>query len=112
MDCFLKNVIVITNRVIIRAEVFNMSTLRFYIRHQKNFLQDKMILVFKSDEAKQYFQHALKGSTFEQVTSEEAENAARIGIHGNTIPYGYTIKLTKEEMNQRSEERRVGIERG
>jgi len=79
-----------------------MSTLQFYIRHQNDFLQKKMILVFKNDEIRDYFQHALKGSTFEQITSEEAENAVRIGIHGNTIPYGYTLKLTKEEMNQLS----------
>jgi|SRR5690625_557917 len=79
-----------------------MSTLKFYIRHQTKFLQDKFILVFKSDEARDYFQEVLQGSRFEEITSQEAENAARIGIHGNTIPYGYTYKLTKEEMNQLS----------
>lgn len=79
-----------------------MSKLKFYIRHQTNFLQDKFILVFKSNEARDYFKNALKGSRFEEVTSEVAENAARIGIHGNTIPYGYTLKLTKEEMNELS----------
>lgn len=79
-----------------------MSKLKFYIRHQTNLLQDKFILVFKSDEARDYFRNALKGSYFEEVTSEVAENAARIGIHGNTIPYGYTLKLTKEEMNELS----------
>jgi len=82
--------------------VFFMENLQFYIRHQTNFLQEKMILVFKSKEARDYFQHALKGSTFEKISSEEAENAVRIGIHGKTIPYGYTVKLTKEEMNQLS----------
>ena|SRR5690625_5943111 len=79
-----------------------MSQLKFYIRHQTNFLQDKFILVFKSDEARDYFQNAIKGSHFEEVTSEEAENAARIGIHGKTLPYGYTLKLTKEEMSELS----------
>src|SRR5690625_1904230 len=79
-----------------------MSRLQFYIHHQQKFLQEKMILVFKSDETREYFKQMLKGSTFEEVTSEEAKNAARIGIHGNTIPYGYTLKLTKEEMNQLS----------
>jgi len=79
-----------------------MSKLRFYIRHQTNFLQDKFILVFKSDEARDFFKKTLKGSHFEEVTSEEAENAARIGIHGKMIPYGYTLKLTKEEMNELS----------
>lgn len=79
-----------------------MSTLQFYIRHQKHFLQDKFILVFKSDQTRDYFQSAIKESQFEEVTSEVAENAARIGIHGKTVPYGYTAKLTEEEMNQLS----------
>lgn len=79
-----------------------MSELQFFIRHQTNFLQDKFILVFKSEEAKDFFQQALKGSHFEKVTSEVAEHAARIGINGNIIPYGYTKKLTEEEMNQLS----------
>ncbi|MEI3607679.1 hypothetical protein SPD48_18505 [Pseudogracilibacillus sp. SE30717A] len=79
-----------------------MAELKFYIRHQTNFLQDKFILVFKSDEAREYFQNALKGSRFEKVTSEFAENAARIGIHGKIVPYGYTLKLTKEEMSKLS----------
>src|SRR5699024_11234236 len=76
----------------------------FYIRHQKHFLQEKFILVFKSDQARDYFQNALPGSHFEKVSSEVAENAARMGIKGKTIPYGYTFKLTKEEMNQLSTE--------
>lgn len=79
-----------------------MTTLQFYIRHQTDFLQKKFILVFKSEEAKEYFQQALKGSHFEEVTSKVAEYAARIGIHGKTVPYGYTVKLTKEEMNELS----------
>lgn len=79
-----------------------MSELQFYIRHQANFLQDKFILVFKSDEARDFFQNAIKGSRFEKVTSEFAENAARIGIQGKTIPYGYTLKLTDEEINELS----------
>lgn len=79
-----------------------MTQLQFYIRHQTDFLQDKMILVFKSNEARDFFQTALKGSYFEDVTSESAEHAARIGIKGKVIPYGYTIKLTKEEKNRLS----------
>jgi len=79
-----------------------MANLQFYIRHQTDFLQDKMILVFKSNQARDFFKKALKGSTFEEITSDEAENAARIGIHGRTIPYGYTVKLTDEEINQLS----------
>ncbi|WP_164218815.1 hypothetical protein [Virgibacillus sp. YIM 98842] len=79
-----------------------MSELQFYIRHQPNFLQDKFILVFKSDEARDYFKNAIKGSYFEKITSESAEHAARIGINGKTIPYGYTLRLTKEEMSRLS----------
>lgn len=79
-----------------------MSELQFFIRHQPNFIQDKFILVFKSDEAREYFKQAIKGSRFEEISSDVAEQAARIGIHGNTIPYGYTLKLTDEEMNQLS----------
>jgi len=79
-----------------------LSVLQFFIRHQTSFLQEKLILVFKSDQARDYFQNALPNSHFEKVSSEVAENAARIGIKGKTIPYGYTFKLTKEEMNQLS----------
>jgi hypothetical protein len=79
-----------------------MSKLQFFIRHQPNFLQDKFILVFKSDEARDFFKNAIKGSYFEEVTSESAKHTARIGINGKTIPYGYTLKLTKEEMTRLS----------
>lgn len=79
-----------------------MSDLQFFIRHQPDFIRDKFILVFKSDEAREYFKKAIKGSRFEEVTSEVAEQAARIGIHGKLIPYGYTLKLTDEEMSQLS----------
>lgn len=79
-----------------------MSDLQFFIRHQPNFIQDKFILVFKSDEARDYFKQAIKGSHFEEISSEVAEQAARIGIHGKTLPYGYTLKLTDEEMSQLS----------
>lgn len=80
----------------------SLSELQFYIRHQTNFLQNKFILVFKSDQARKYFQNTLPGSHFEKVSSEIAENAARIGIDGKTVPYGYTLKLTKDEMTQLS----------
>jgi|SRR5690625_3107261 len=79
-----------------------MSDLQFYIRHHANFLQDKFILVFKSDEARKFFQKTLKGSQFEKITSEMAEHAIRIGINGKTVPYGYTYRITKEEMNKLS----------
>lgn len=77
-----------------------MQNLQFYIRHNSNFLQERFILVFKSDEAREYFQKSLKDSRFEKVTSEMAEHAARIGVDGETVPYGYTFKLTKEEMKK------------
>ncbi len=79
-----------------------MSGLQFFIRHHASFLQEKFILVFKSDEARDYFKNKIKGSHFEAITSEEAEHAVRIGINGKTVPYGYTVKLTKEEMSQLS----------
>lgn len=79
-----------------------MTMLRFYIRHQEKFLQEKFLLIFKSDQARDFFQNALKGSRFEELTSEAARNAVLIGINGKTIPYGYTWKLTDEEMNQLS----------
>src|SRR5699024_7720659 len=79
-----------------------MSQLQFFIRHQSDFLQDKMILVFKSDEARQYFQHAIKGSKFEERSSESAEHAAAIDIKGKIIPYGYTVRLRKEERTELS----------
>ncbi|GAB3795648.1 hypothetical protein [Virgibacillus kimchii] len=79
-----------------------MSKLQFYIRHQPDFLQDKFILVFKSDAARDYFKHKLKGSYFEEISSESAEHAVRIGINGKTIPFGYTLRLTKEEVSRLS----------
>ncbi|MFA1822986.1 hypothetical protein ACDX78_23030 [Virgibacillus oceani] len=79
-----------------------MSKLQFFIRHQPDFLRDKFILVFKSDEARDYFKNAIKGSYFEEISSESAEHAARMGINGKTIPYGYTLRLTKEEMSRLS----------
>lgn len=79
-----------------------MTTLKFYIRHQTSFLRDKFILVFKNNQTKEYFENALEGSHFEEVTSLEAENAARIGINGKVISYGYTAKLTDDEMDELS----------
>src|SRR5690625_662427 len=79
-----------------------MSELQFFIRHQTNYLQDKFILVFKSNEARDYFQQAIPGCRFEKVTSDIAQHVARIGINGKVIPYGYTLKLTDEEMNELS----------
>src|SRR5699024_8814072 len=78
------------------------TPLQFYIRHHPNFLTHKFILDFKSNDARDYLQQALKGSHFEPVSSEEAEHAARIGINGKIISYGYTTLLTDEEMKQLS----------
>ncbi len=77
-----------------------LATLQFFIRHNTNYLRDKFILVFKSNEARDYFKTALKGSHFEPVSSDEAQHAARIGINGKIVSYGYTMKLTDEEMQQ------------
>lgn len=79
-----------------------MSELQFYIRHHANFLQSKFILVFNSDQVCDYFKSALPDSRFEKVSSEVAENAAKIGIMGKTVPYGYTLKLNDDEMNKLS----------
>ena len=79
-----------------------MSKLRFFIRHNDQFIQDKFILVFKSDEAKQYFESKLQGSYFEEVSSESALHAARIGINGKIVTYGYTTLLTEEERRKLS----------
>lgn len=78
------------------------SNLQFYIRHNDQFLQDKFILVFKSEAAKQYFAEKLIGSRFEKVTSDMAQHAARIGINGKIVPYGYTTKLTQAEREKLS----------
>lgn len=82
--------------------MLQLTKLQFFIRHQTKYVQDKFILVFKSDAARDYFKCAIKGSTFEEVTSEQAHHAARIGINGKTVPYGYTVKLSEEEMKQLS----------
>lgn len=79
-----------------------MSNLQFFIRHNDKFLRDKFILVFKSDEARHFFQTQLEGSVFEEVTSDMAQHAARIGINGKIVPYGYTTKLTAEERKRLS----------
>ena len=79
-----------------------MVDLQFFIRHKENFLQDKFILVFKSNEARDYCKHVIEGCRFEEVTSEQARHAVRIGINGKTVPYGYTYKLTDDEMNKLS----------
>lgn len=79
-----------------------MPTLQFFIRHNSNYLRDKFILIFKSNEARDYFKEALKGSYFEPVTRDEAQHAARIGINGKIVSYGYTTRLTEEEVSQLS----------
>lgn len=76
--------------------------LRFFIRHHDKFLRDKFILVFKSDEAREFFEKRLKGSVFEEVTSEMAQHVARIGINGKIVSYGYTSRLTPEERERLS----------
>src|SRR5690625_7858497 len=79
-----------------------MSELQFFIRYQLDYIQEKFILVFKSNEVIDYIKKAIKGSLFEEISSETAEQSVRIGIQGKTITYGYTLKLTDEEMNQLS----------
>lgn len=79
-----------------------MTELQFFIRHHPSFIQDKFILIFKSDQTRDYFKKILPDCRFEEVTSESAQHAARIGINGKIIPYGYTVKLTNEEMSQLS----------
>ncbi|HLR54828.1 MAG TPA: hypothetical protein VK078_08900 [Pseudogracilibacillus sp.] len=74
--------------------------LQFFIRHQQQFLQDKLVLVFKSDAARDYIKNALPNCVFEELTKEQAQHAVRIGIKGQVIPYGYTMKLTTSEMKQ------------
>lgn len=78
------------------------NDLLFYIRHNDQFLQDKFILVFKKEDTKEFFERRLQGSTFEKVTSDMAQHAARIGIGGKVVPYGYTTKLTEEEKKRLS----------
>lgn len=77
-----------------------MEKLQFYIRHHDRFLQEKLLLVFKSDEARDHIRSLLKGSRFEKISRESAEHAVRIGMKGKTIPYGYTHFLTDSEMDQ------------
>src|SRR5699024_5903031 len=77
-----------------------MSELQFFIRHQPDYIQEKFILVFKSNEARDYFKQAIKGSWFEEISSETAEQAVRIGIQGKTMSYDNTMKRTDEEMKQ------------
>ena len=79
-----------------------MENLTFFIRHQTSFLRDKMILVFKSNDAKEYFEQAIPNCRFEEISAASAEHAARIGINGKMITYGYTMRLTDEEMNELS----------
>ncbi len=79
-----------------------MEELQFYLRQADHFLQKRILLVFKSNEAKRFFENAVPGATFRELSFEEAENAIRIGIHGKVIPYGYTHMLTKDEMSKLS----------
>lgn len=78
------------------------NSLQFVIRHNDQFLQDKFILVFNNDATRKFFESQLQGSTFEEVTSDMAQHAARIGINGKVVPYGYTMKLTAEEKKKLS----------
>lgn len=85
-----------------RNRSHNMEDLHFYIRHHPDFIHEKMVLVFKNEKTKEFFEKKLPGATFEKITAREAENAVRIGIGGKVLPYAYTIKLTDEEMKQLS----------
>lgn len=79
-----------------------MSELYCYIRHQTDFLREKMIVVFKTEEMKDFFEDAIPNSHFEPISMASAEHAVRIGIQGKVISYGYTLRLTDEEMNELS----------
>src|SRR5699024_5270420 len=88
-----------TINIIIRLVAMN-DHQQFFIRHQQQILQDKLVLVFKSDAARDYIENALPNCVFENLTKEQAQHAVRIGIKGQVIPYGYTMKLTTSEMKQ------------
>lgn len=77
-----------------------MEKLQYYMRHQKDSLQERFILVFNRDEVREFFEKKLPNNTFEEITYEMAEHLIRIGIDGKTVPYGYTYLLTKEEMEK------------
>lgn len=79
-----------------------MEDLHFYIRNHPKFIHDKMVLVFKSEKTKAFFEKKLPGAAFEKITAEQAENAVKIGIGGKVLPYAYTLKLTDEELKQLS----------
>src|SRR5699024_12645022 len=86
-------------KFIIRLVAMN-DHLQFFIRHQQQFLQDKLVLVFKSDAARDYIKNALHNCVFEELTKEQAQHAVRICIKGQVIPYRYTMKLTTSDMKQ------------
>src|SRR5699024_7830440 len=88
-----------TIKFIIRLVAMN-DHLQFFIRHQQQFLQDKLVLVFNSDAARDYIKYALPQCMFDEQKKEYAQHAVRIGIKGQVIPYSYTMKLTTSEMKQ------------
>ncbi len=75
---------------------------KFFIRHQTDFIQERFLLVFKSDEALDFFKQAIPGSRFEEIEREKAAYIMRAGLGGKMIPYGYTHLLTQEEMSRLS----------
>lgn len=77
-------------------------TEQFFIRHQTDYLQKRFLLVFKSDQARDFFKQAIPGSSFEEIPREKAAYIMRAGLGGEMIPYGYTHLLTEEEMNRLS----------
>ncbi|MEJ8778197.1 hypothetical protein [Pseudogracilibacillus sp. ICA-222130] len=77
-----------------------MSELKYYVRHQQNYLRDKLLLICKDEATKDFFQRQIPGSRFERLTRDQAEHVSRIGMHGKIVTFGYTYKLTEEEMNQ------------
>src|SRR5699024_611686 len=88
-----------TIKFIIRLVAMN-DHLQFFIRLLQQLLQDKLVLVVKSDAASDYIKDALPSCVFEELTKEQAQHAVRIGIKGQVIPYGYAMRLTTSEMKQ------------
>src|SRR5699024_4522771 len=86
-------------KFIIRLVAMN-DHLQIFILYTQQFLQDKLVLVFKTDTARNNIKKALPNCVFEELTKEQAQHAVHIGIKGQVIPYGYTMKLTTSEMKQ------------
>lgn len=81
-------------------EVETLKQLQFFVRHHQSFLQKRFLLVFKSDAARDFFMEKLPQAHFQEVSSEQAAYIARFGMQDETVPFGYTMKLTKKEQSE------------